>query len=130
MTSEPILVFGSVGTEIYCGTSRYELVVLSETGETTWRGKCVVCRTPIFVPSRGGKIAAVDRCSAHRARARHIDQPPGEAEHAAQIQASAAKHKPEAFGMEDFLPLRSSDFEVNLEKINDALDTRVDALAL
>jgi hypothetical protein len=117
-----VLVFGAVGTEVYVDNLRYELVVLNETGSAMWRGKCESCWSTIFVETSGGKLPAIRRCNAHR---RKNDHPP-----LAEFPAEPRTLRPpDTMPAADFLPVPGADFEIDVDKLRQALDARAVAMS-
>jgi hypothetical protein len=100
-----ILVFGPLGTEILIGAQRYEVIVRGEAGQTTWRSKCEVCWTPIFVSSRDGKLPVTKRCAAHRVKAAHPAIPVSGAERQGMVADIQSRLRPGMARGKDFLPL-------------------------
>src|SRR5271157_5569229 len=62
-----IRIFGPVGTEVHMDGRRFECVALAEAG-VTWRSKCPVCETPVFVETKGGYLPPAKRCAEHRGK--------------------------------------------------------------
>src|SRR5271166_1055676 len=62
-----IRIFGPVGTEVHMDGRRFECVALTEAG-VTWRSKCPVCETPVFVETKDGYLPPAKRCAEHRGK--------------------------------------------------------------